>query len=84
MPTSPSVKRLLVGAAALTAISAAFALGFDDSAPAAMALASTRIDAAMLHARQLVHEQAEAATMVLAALAAMALIVKRRAKGGDS
>ncbi|MGC3987491.1 MAG: hypothetical protein QM777_23760 [Pseudorhodoferax sp.] len=42
------------------------------------------IDAAMLHASLFVHAQAEAATMVLAALAAMALIVKRRAKGRES
>ena len=84
MPISPSIKRILAGAAALTAISAAFALGLDNGAPAVMASASTRIDNAMLDASLFVHEQAEVATMVLAALAAMGLIVKRRAKGNDA
>jgi hypothetical protein len=84
MNTSKFIKRVSVGIAALTAISAAFALGLNESGPAVVAFASTHIDTALVRAGYFMHDQAEVASTVLAALAAMAVIVKRRGKGYDA
>jgi hypothetical protein len=88
MKTSKLLKTVVVGTATLAAISAACAYGLNASLHAdgvpAMAVASMHIDHALLQARHFMGAQAEAVSMAVAALAVMAVIVKRRGKSADA
>lgn len=84
MKSRKFLKKVLIGSALLTAISAAFAFGLGAHNPAAMAFASAHVDEAVLQASEFLGGKPEAASMAIAALAVMAVIVKRRGKGDNA